>query len=287
MHYIGKNPDNKPFKGKIFPIAMVRDCCEKHKAGDPDGLQTLQRLLPTLLHALKISNRDKAGKEARNLASMWAACVRGAADMLGDKPVLYSDESLSESVSGLTAHLEYGDAVPLEQLDEVGFLRDVMLSVVLREPAQFLKASYYKAMEFEATYARQPVSFEEYIKRQLQLHERKPAASRIFLGRHRTAAAHFRALCPRALIVTYEQLLASPHVLDKLLGTTTDENPISLATLPRENRSWRNNPTNEFILSAPGVPHGISIDAYANTFPETLRRYGLDKLFAEESLSAK
>lgn len=208
-----------------------------------------------------------------------------AAQMLGEQPILYSDESLSESMSGITADLSYGDAVVIEQLHGIGFLKHVVLSVVLRDPAQFLKASYYKAMEFEWRYKHPPVSFDEYIRRQLVIRERHPAASRIFLGCHREAEAHFRRLCPNTVVTTYEQLATSRNVVDELLGTITGEAPVSLASLSRENPSWRHAETNSFILSATGVPAHITIEQYAQTFAETLTKYSLDRLFASQALN--
>lgn len=284
VHFIGKNPDNNMLAGKLYPLKMVMDCCARHRAGDATAVPRLRRLLPTFLKAIKISYRDNDTKAARQLCSVWATCVRYVADHLDGKPVLFSDESLSESMSGLTAHTEHGDGVVLEGLRDVGFLKDVTLSVVLREPSSFLKASYYKAMEFEHKYGRAPFSFDEYIRRQLVLHERSPSASRIFLARHRTAAAHLRSLGPSVVVVPYTELAASAHVVDTLLGTATGEVPVALASLPRENSSWRDVATNDFILTAPGVPAGITIEQYAETFPETLRRQGLDQLFAGESL---
>jgi hypothetical protein len=189
-------------------------------------------------------------------------------------------------MSGISGNLQHGDGVALEQLYALGFLKDVVLSVVLREPRQFLTASYYKAMEFQQVSGLAPTSFDDYIVRQLKIHERHPSASRIFLCRHRTAAAHFRRLCPAAVITSYRDLVASSNVVDTLLGTRTGEAPTSLAALPRENNSWRRPETNAFILSAPGVPAGIAIEDYAETFAETLHHHSLDSLFASESMEA-
>jgi hypothetical protein len=236
-----------------------------------------------MLHAVKMRNRQ-GGADDRQQVHLWASCLYMSAQMLGEKPVLYSDESLSESMSGITADLAYGDSVVLEQLHQIGFLKHTVLSVVLRDPTQFLKASYYKAMEFERRYKHAPISFDEYIRRQLAIRDRHPPASRIFLSCHRSAAAHFRRMCPNTVVNTYEQLRASPDVVDTLLGCATGEAPVSLASLPRENASWRGAETNAFILSAKGVPPGIMIEEYAQTFPDTLRRYSLDRLFAEEAL---
>jgi hypothetical protein len=286
IRFIGKDARNSALQGRLFPLRQVVECCDRIRGGDAGGLEHLRRVLPTILKSLKIAFRDNHVEQVRQLCPLWATCVRHVAELLPDMPVLYSDESLCESMSGITGHPEHGDGVPLQGLRDVGFLKDVTLSVVLRESSSFLKASYYKAMEFEHHYGRPPFSYDEYIRRQMVVHERSPSASRIFLARQRTAAAHFRSLCPSTVVVTYDELAASTNVVDTLLGTRTGEAPVSLASLPRENSSWRNPETNAFILSAPGVPAGISIEQYAATFPETLQRFGLDRLFADESLGA-
>jgi hypothetical protein len=285
IHFVGKHHENRGFKGKVWPIKDTRAACEQHLQGNSAGLEALRRLLPNLLHVVKLRNRE--GADIRQQVNLWASCLHLSAELLGERPILYSDESLSESMSGITADLAYGDAVVLEQLHHIGFLKHTVLSVVLRDPGQFLKASYYKAMEFEWRYKHAPFSFDEYIRRQLCIRDRHPTASRIFLGCHRKAAAHFRRLCPNTVVTTYEQLRASPNVVDTLLGCATGEAPASLALLPRENASWRGAETNAFILSAQGVPPGITIEQYAQTFPETLCKYSLDQLFASEALEPR
>jgi hypothetical protein len=283
IQFVGKHHENRGIKGKVRPIEETRAACEQHLRGNPAGLEALRRLLPNLLHMAKMRNREGSADVLQQV-NLWASCLYVSAEMLGELPMLYSDESLSESMSGITADLAYGDAVVLEQLHRIGFLKHTALSVVLRDPAQFLKASYYKAMEFEWRYKHAPISFDEYIRRQLAIRDRHPPASRIFLGCHRAAAAHFRRLCPNTVVTTYEQLRMSPSVVDTLLGCDTGEGPVSLASLPSENASWRGAETNAFILSAKGVPPGITIEQYAQAFPETLHRYSLDRLFAEEAL---
>ncbi|MDB5871017.1 MAG: hypothetical protein JWQ07_459 [Ramlibacter sp.] len=282
LHYIGKNADNQPLAGKFDPRKVLADACDRHLAGDPAGIQTVRALLPSMLKVLKNQNRDQGG-ERRELAALWAGCVQMAAERLGPLPVLYSDESLTESMSGLRGELAFGDDVALEQLHDVGFLEHASLSVVLREPAEFLQASYYKAMEFQQGYGGAPFSFDEYIRRQLAIYERKPSASRIFLGMHRAASAHFRSLCPATVLTTYRELAGSAHALDTLLGIETGEVPVCLADLPRDNQSWRQPKTNDFILQADGVAPGMTIQQYAGTFADVLARRGLDRMFAADA----
>lgn len=282
LRYVGKNADNQAIKG-AFNDGFVENMCLKVMAGDPAGLDTLQRFLPSALHGLKLSARDKnrAGVEAAS--RRWARYVHIVSSMLDDMPILYSDESLSESFSGLLARLDYGDTTPLEHLHKVGMLRHVKLSVVLREPAGFLKASYYKTMEFLHADGVEPISFDEFIRRQMVILERHRPGSRIFLCLHNELARHYQKLCGNSVVVPFADLVASDHVIDTLLGIQSGEPPGRLADFPRENSSWRHTEVNDYILSAPGLPQGIGIDDYAATFPETLHRFGVDQLIADDA----
>jgi hypothetical protein len=86
IHYVGKNPDNKGFSGRLSPLKIVRAACEQHLAGHPAGLATLRRLLPTVLHALKIQNirtralakacRASAATFNTATASRWSSSMR-------------------------------------------------------------------------------------------------------------------------------------------------------------------------------------------------------------------
>ncbi|MDB5871016.1 MAG: hypothetical protein JWQ07_458 [Ramlibacter sp.] len=286
VHYLGKNADNSFIPGEFKPHQMIMDASKRYHAGDPQAMGSLRMVMPSLIMLLKAYSQDPAtdGSKARmNIARLAARCLEATANALGDKPVLYSDESLVESVSGLVANPRRGDDVPLEQWHAMGFLESVSLSIVLRDPLGFLRASYYKAMEFRHRRAVEPLSFDEYIVTQMEIYERKPSASRIFLCMHETVRRHFQALCPGAVVTHYRDLVESAHVVDSLLGLKTGEIPASLRVLPRENTSWRDPGVNASILGANGVPAKLTIEQYAGTFPETLQRHGLDALFAKEA----
>lgn len=283
--YIGKNPDNVGLRGDLKPVDDARECCERILKGDVSGLARLQRLLPTVLHAIRLLNRERDREKAMYVAKLWMACVIEIARRLPDRALLYSDESLSESMSAITpATAQHGDAIVLEQLHELGMLQHTNLSVVLRDPIQFLKASYYKGMEFDFRYKREPASFRTYLQRQAEIFERTPSASRIFLASQRRASAHFQKLCPRTRIVTYEQLVKAEDTVTMLFGPGLSARKWPLVAFPRENSSWRNPEVNAFILSAHGVPAGLTIEEYALTFPETLEEMGLAAFLRAERL---
>jgi hypothetical protein len=282
LRYVGKNSDNRAIKG-AFNEGFVEQLCLKIMAGDPAGLELLQRFLPSVLQRMKLAARDKNRAEIQATSMKWARYVHIVATMLDDMPILYSDESLSESMSGLMAHLEYGDTTPLEHLHRTGLLRRVTLSVVLREPAAFLKASYYKTLEFLLGVGREPLSFDDFIGLQMVILERHRPGSRIFLCLHNELARHYRQLCEDTVVIPYTDLVDSGHVVDTLLGIRSGEPPSRVVDFPRENSSWRRPEVNDFILSAQGVPQGIGIDEYAATFPETLHRHGVDRLIAQDA----
>jgi hypothetical protein len=201
---------------------------------------------------------------------------------LADKPLLYSDESLCESLNGLYGADEpREDDVVMEQLADIGWLQEVAATVVTREPLPFLTASFYKAMELRLVMKRAPLSFDDYIRTQVVLYERKPSASRIFLAQRDKITAHLQSLCPRTRSLPYEELATAPHVLDALLGFETGTPPVSLASENRNNKSWRYEKVNQFLLSAPGVPAGIDLASYRATFAETLERHDLGFLLRE------
>jgi hypothetical protein len=287
IRYLGKLADNRTLPGEIQPFELIRQAGGRIEAGDPDGIEVIRLVLPTVLKALKIQNHDVTGADWRHeLVRIFAGCVDAAASSCGGASALFSDESLIESVSGVAANTDRADYVPLEQLHEVGLLERASVSVVLRDPEEFLRASYYKAIEFRRRVRDPAISFDEYIRRQIEIHDRAPSASRVFLCRHRAATRHLARLCPRLVVTDYRDLVQSPHVLDTLLGVPTGEEPVALADLPRENNSWRDEAANAYILGAEGVPAGLnSVQEYALTFPETLVKYQLDQLFAADAIS--
>jgi hypothetical protein len=283
FHFIGKNPDNQAVKSKFNPRVAMREACTAIRRGDESAWPATRALLPTVLHGGKIAMRDHRMEEADEFIRLWIEVIEIAASILDDKPLVYSDEALCESISGLMATPAEGDGVPLERLQAAGFLQEASVSIVLREPRAFLKASYYKTMEFLWRYGRPGMSYGEYIRRQLEIFRRHPPASRIFLGLANRATAHFRGMAARAVVIPYDDLLRSEHVLDTLLGTPSGDPPMRLAELPRENSTWRNPQVNDFILESVRAPFGTPIEAYAATFDDTLRREGVLQLITEDA----
>jgi hypothetical protein len=283
FHYLGKNSDNGILPlGKVNALDFARRTAERYREGDNAAAVSLRQFFSSITRAIKSNTIHNRGNE-RMLTGVWMACVSEAARVLKDKPLLYSDESLSEGVSGVIANLRYGDGVFLEQLREHLPSKNVRLSVVLREPLEFLTASYYKAMELVHRAGMPALSFDTYIANQLKIYERHASASRVFLCMHRTAIRHFRSICPDVVTTDYRDLLASGHVVDTLLGVTTGEKSVSFSQLPRENSSWRSSEINQFILGAEGVPHAVSLEDYRATFAESLGRHGLIAVFRQES----
>jgi hypothetical protein len=280
LRYIGKPADNKIMLGMVKPKEVLQEALPRLREGDdPEALARVQQLTASMVAVLKDISAHFSDADPKRILEIWKYIIRELESALGDKPLLYSDESLAESTSGLHGRLHYRDDVVLEQFRDAGLLGDgVRLSVVLRNGAQFLKASYYKTMEFRYFLKREPLSFESYLIDQQKIFDRHPSASRIFLAMRDEAAAHFRGLCAHTTIVDYEDLIAAPHALDTLLGVKTGEPAVSMPDLDRENPSWRNPKVNAFLLAATGVPRGITVEDYVLTFPDTLRKLGLGML---------
>lgn len=284
MHYVGKPSDNQVIRGHIKPVELANAACDLYDAQDPSGIAELRRLTCSIVAAFKDISAGDSSQDPRMIMQVWEGIFDVMVKRLPGKPLLYSDEGLSESTSGLHAKLDYRDDVLLEQFRDYGWLeKDVSVSIVLREPLSFLTASYYKTMEFKHRLNRPPMTFGEYIDCQQRIFDRHPSASRIFLCMHDEATKHFRTLCPHTNVVRYEELAVAPNALDFLLGVETGEPHVSIRDLGRANNSWRNEKVNEFILNGRGVPRGITIDEYARTFPDSLRRRSLGHLLAKQS----
>lgn len=284
VNYVGKLADNQAIRGHLKPFEVLNAACDRYLAGDPSGMSDLRRLTCSIVVAFKDISAGDSDQDPHTIMRVWEAIFDVMTRRLPDKPLLFSDESLVESTSGLHARLEYRDDVLLEQFRDYGWLeKDVSVSVVLREPLAFLTASYYKTMEFKHRLKRPPMTFGEYIDCQLRIFDRHPSASRIFLCMHAEATRHFRSLCPYTNVVRYEDLVGAPNALDFLLGVETGEPPVSIRDLGRANNSWRNEKVNEFILNCRGVPRGITIEEYARTFADSLRRRSLGHLLAKQS----
>ena len=231
----------------------------------------------------RLRKLDQARQSARIMLVLIECCTA-----YGKWPwMLYSDESLIESMSGLSARLEHGDRTALETvLSEIRSGSPVTLVVTLRDPIPFMRASYYKTMEFHLRYGEDAISFDAYIRFQMEIHRRAPTASRLFLAMHRPLVEWLSQWGYLVVVNRLEDLLAADHVLDALLGISSGEPAMRMADLPRENSSFIDPAVNRFILSAPGVPAGVGIEEYSAGFAEALARYGLDDLFAEAALES-
>jgi hypothetical protein len=219
---VGKHSDNQAIRGHLKPLEVVNSACDRYDAGDPSGMADLRRLTCSMVVAFKDISAGDSSQDPRMIMRAWEAIFGVMARRLPAKPLLFSDEALAESTSGLHARLDYGDDVLLEQFRDYGWLeKDVSVSVVLREPLAFLTASYYKTMEFKYRLKKPPMSFGEYIDCQLRIFDRHPSASRIFLCMHEEASRHFRGLCSQTNVIRYEDLASAPKALDCLLGVKT------------------------------------------------------------------
>ncbi len=284
LDYIGKAWHNNaaPLNGDA--IARVRQILANAGENRKSTLESLGGVLMTILGQWKNANQRQDRAAARQFAQVWASAINIILASSPGRNFLFSDESLIESVVGLSSRLDHGYGIPLEQLSKTGLLKHAVVSVVLRDPADFLRASYYKNMEFEFKYKGKPIAFDEYIRRHISIYMRKPSASRIFMAMHKPFVAHLQQFCPTLIVNHYSKLIHAEHVLDALLGFQTGEQPVRLNDLPRENSTFRDDDAVKFILSANGIPSGISIEEYAKTFGDTLEHYGLPAIFKETAL---
>lgn len=283
--YIGKAWDNKPTPIQGNARELIQEVLSRSGENRGVMLESIGGLLSLILSQWKNANQHNDRTASKQLSQTWTDAVNATLNANPDRRLLLSDESLIESVIGLSSRLNHGYGIPLEQLANTGLLQNAVVSIVLREPADFMKASYYKNMEFEFKYKGQPISFDEYIRRHIAIYIRKPSASRIFMAMHKPFVSHLQQFCPTLVVNHYSRLIEAHNVVDALLGFQTGEKPIRLKDLPRDNSSFRDSDAVNFILSAKDVPSGISIDEYAKTFANTLEHYGLTAIFNESALS--
>lgn len=280
--YLGKNWDNYKLSA-LRPLDAIADLLPAF-GQDPAATRQLRAVLPTLIRAIKSRNQTRRIAEARELVALLARCLARLREGFADNDLLYSDESLIESVAGLSSDVGHGTAVPLEQLAKCGALADLTVLVVLRDPFQFLRASWYKNNEFQHLFKLAPISFDDWVRKQMAVYVRQPSASRIFQAMQRSFARHLRSYCPTLEISHYEDFQTADDVLKLLTGGKKSQPGSGLARLPRENGSFRDAAVVEFILSAPGIPPGIGMADYLQTFDATLAHYELADLLREERL---
>jgi hypothetical protein len=278
IRYAGKTWNNSYLKIDKSPILHLRHNLQSHN--------DIQVLMATVISDLQFANAANRSVVAKHIAKAWCSCVDEILGFWKHDRVIFSDEALIGYIGGVSGEAANGFAVPLEQIAETGLLERTIVSVVLRDPASSLKAYFYKRNEFARKGKLSPMSFDAYVRRELEIYLRKPSASRIFLCMQKPFVAHMKRFCPYLVVNHYENLIEESHVVDALFGFKTGEKPVRMKDLPRENSTNRDEETIRFILSAPDVPKGISMEEYTASFSETLDHYGLNAIFAETSLRA-
>lgn len=286
MIYLGKNWNNTLPIEKFQPLKLISNLVDDfHKTGHLSD--NLRAVLPGILGRLKAENQFNHRQGSQMLVELMHQCMNLLQDAFSGNALLYSDESLIESVAGLSSNLMHGARVPLEQLAAVGVLEKVTVLLVLRDPLDFLRASWYKNNEFQYRYKLQPICFDEWIRKQMALYIRKPTASRIFLAMHKSFSKQVASYCPNIVVSQYEELLIADDLMLKLTNGVISSPEVNLKSFPKENQSFRDKGVVDFILSAPGVPAGISMKEYISTFEKTYQHYELLDLLNSERLEQK
>ncbi len=282
--YLGKPWHNSGLlKGKVTLDSLV-DHWIKDPSTDSAAYANLIAVLQTLITGIKKNNSEYRPEQALRQVELVGQFVKALQRKMPGTDFLYSDESLIESVAGLSSNNRHGAAVPLEQLANAGLLKGMTVLLVLREPQDFLRASWYKNNEFQHKYKLEPYSFDAWIKKQLALFVRKRSASRIYQAMHQSFSRHVGTYCPDLHISHYEALQQSDDLMASLTGGRISTPGVSLKTLPKENSSFRNQEVVDFMLNAPGVPKGIDLHSYVQTFEDTLRHYELWDTLQSERL---
>lgn len=282
--YLGKVWDNSVLLRDNVDLNQWIDQCAHDREGSSENSQVRMAVMPTLLTAIKRNNQFNRHQTAMDQVDLLARFVNGLRKKRPEQHFLYSDESLIESVAGLSSNNQHGVSVPLEQLANAGWLKDKSILLVLRDPPAFLRASWYKNNEFLHKYKQQPYSFDSWLRKQMALFVRKRSASRIYQAMHKSFSRHVSAYCPDIHISQYEALQCSDDVMDSLTGGRISKPGVSLKSFPKENSSFRNQEVVDFMLSAPGVPKGIDLQTYVQTFESTLKHYELWDILQSERL---
>lgn len=282
--YLGKLWDNSGLLQANAQLQALVDKWTEDPSTDSVAYRNLMAVLPTLIKGIKNNNQAHRPEKAMQRVKQVGEFVKALQRKMPVTDFLYSDESLIESVAGLSSNNRHGAAVPLEQLARAGLLKGICVLLVLREPQDFLRASWYKNNEFQHKYKLEPYSFDTWIKKQLALFVRKRSASRIYQAMHQSFSRHVGTYCPDLHISHYEALQQSDDLMASLTGGRISTPGVSLKTLPKENSSFRNQEVVDFVLSAPGVPKGIDLQTYVQTFEDTLRHYELWDTLQSERL---
>jgi hypothetical protein len=282
--YLGKLWNNTGLMNGEINLIQLIDQWMRNSDTESDHYKNLMGVMPTLLKIIKNNNQLKRHQQAVEHVKALAQFINGLRGKLPEHNFLYSDESLIESVAGLSSNNEHGATVPLEQLGGAGLLKGIAVLLVLRDPEAFLRASWYKNNEFQHKYGLQPYSFDTWVRKQLALFVCKRSASRIYQAMHKSFTRHVRAYCPDLHITHYEALQQCDDVMASLTGGRISTPGVSLKSLPKENSSFRNLEVVDFVLSAPGVPKGIDMQSYTQTFESTLKHYEIWDILKSERL---
>lgn len=284
--FLGKPSDNnihEDLKGPTNPIKVIRDNASRF-GQDQAATDTARSVLPLVIKHLKVANQFNRIEQAKKAAQLLNACIAEFRQQMPAQTLLYSDESLIESVAGLSSNSEHGCHVPLEQMAAYGGLKDLAVILVLRDPIEFLRASWYKNNEFQYRYKLGPYSFDTWIRKQLAVFVRHPSASRIFQAMQKSFVRHVKTYCPVVHVCHYESLKTTNDLLADLTGGEFKSPGVNLGSLPMENNSLRDADVVDFMLSAEGVPRGMTIDEYQGTFGKTLSHYEIGQWLIAQSV---
>ena len=221
----------------------------------------------------------------KKLVHEIALCMENILSFWKDDIFIYSNEAMIESLAGRSCVHPNKTFVPIEMICGEDFFKNSTLTLVLRRPLDFLAASYYKRHEFSFTIKDPPLSFDTFIRAQLEVFLRKPSASRILACMQKPFINYIKTYAPNLIVNHYEDLINKKNVLDSLFGFKTGEQASCLNELPRENHSNRKEDVIKHILNAKGVPKGISMEEYTKSFEITLEHYGLNRLFKETAFN--
>lgn len=282
--YLGKPWDNSGLLKADADLSTLIDQWAQEPTTDSLVYQSLIAVLPTLIKGIKNNNQALRREQALQGVTQAGRFVSALRRKMPESNFLYSDESLIESVAGLSSNNKHGASVPLEQLAGTGLLKGVTVLLVLRDPHAFLRASWYKNNEFQQKYKLQPYSFDTWVRKQMALFVRKRSASRIFQAMQKSFSQHVRAYCPNIHISHYEDLQKADDLMASLTGGRLSTPNMSLKSLPKENSSFRDRDAVSFMLTAPGVPKGIDLESYVQTFEATLKHYELWDTLQSERL---
>jgi hypothetical protein len=161
------------------------------------------RKLPEIFSTVVVGYKDAIIKGNFERISIFLAFLKTAFQLIEShaedvhKKVLWSDESLIESLSGLNAtkrnHDASLDSLPIITLKQFGIIApDDELVITFRNPIDWIVSSYHRTCRLfhDAGKAELVQSLDDYISAQLTLYQHTPVASRLFWC-HQVSAINF------------------------------------------------------------------------------------------------